>query len=115
VAVSEAADSLRKRLTLEGARKSYLVGCSSMQRVHIDPRLGGRALVEVTTADVEAMASAMVVSGLKQKSVHNVLVVLHGVFEHAIKRAWTQDNPVRRADRPTRRAGDVNPVCSSSQ
>jgi integrase len=110
VTVSEATDSLLKRLTLEGARKSYLLGCRSMQRVHIDPRIGARPLAEVTTADIEAVASAMLASGLKQKSVHNVLVLLHGVFEHAMKRRWTQHNPVRRAARPTRRrAGDTNP------
>lgn len=45
----------------------------------------------------------MVASGLKHKSVHNVLVFLHGVFEHAIDRGWTRDNPVRRAARPKRR------------
>ncbi len=35
---------------------------------------------------------------------------LHSVFEHAIDRGWTAENPVRRAARPKRRrAGDVNP------
>jgi integrase len=108
--VTEAADSLRSKLSLEGARKSYLGGCRSMQRVHIDPRLGTKSLTKVSTADVEAVASAMLASGLKPKSVHNVLVFLHGVFEHAIERGWTNDNPVRRAARPRRRrARGANP------
>ena len=79
VTVTQAADSLRRKLALEGARKSYLTGCRSMQQVHIDPRLGGQPLDEVATADVEAVASEMLADGLKQKSVRNVLVFLNGV------------------------------------
>jgi integrase len=108
--VTEAGDSLRRKLSLEGARKSYLRGCRSMQHVHIDPRLGTTPLTKVSSSDVEAIASAMLASGLKPKSVHNVLVFLHGVFEHAIERGWTNDNPVRRAARPRRRrARGANP------
>ncbi len=64
----------------------------------------------MSTADVEGMASAMRAQGLKPKSVHNVLVFLHGVFEHATERGWTNDNPVHRATRPWRqRARGANP------
>lgn len=35
--VDEAADSLRRQLALQGARKSYLEGCESMQRPHRAP------------------------------------------------------------------------------
>ena len=48
--VTEAADSLRRKLALQGARKSYLLGCQSMQRVHIDPRLGSEPLPAVCMA-----------------------------------------------------------------
>jgi integrase len=110
VSVSEAADSLRRRLELEGARKSYLVGCRSIQRVHIDPGLGSKGIDEVTSADVEGLAAAMVAAGLKQKSIHNVLVFLHGVCEHGLKHGWAHHNPVRGAARPRRRrARDANP------
>ena len=78
-----------------------------MREVQIAPRLGERAVTKVKTSDVEALASAMLSSGLKQKSVHNVLVFLNGVFEHAIERGWTNENPVRRAakPKPTARTG----------
>jgi hypothetical protein len=116
VTVGEAADSLRRRLALEGARKSYLVGCRSMQRVHIDPRLGSKPIADMTSADVEALASAMVAAGLKQKSVHNVLVFLHGVFEHALKQRWLHVNPVRGAARADAAARvTLTPTCSSSR
>jgi integrase len=110
ITVTDACEALRRKLSLEGARKSYLAGCRSMQEVQIDPRLGSKAVEKVKTSDVEALASGMLSSGLKQKSVHNVLVFLHGVFEHALERGWVHENPVRRAAKPKRRrSGDANP------
>ena len=47
VTVADAADSLRRKLAMEGARKSYLEGCESMQRVHIVPGLERRARAAV--------------------------------------------------------------------
>jgi hypothetical protein len=117
VTVSEAADSLRRRLALEGARKSYLVGCRSMQRVQVDPRLGAKPVADVTSADVEALASAMVAAGLKQKSVHNVLVFLHGVLEHALKQR-AGCTPTRCVGLPARGGAarvTRTPICSSSR
>lgn len=64
--VDEAADSLRRRLALDGARKSYLQGCESMQRVHITPRIGARTLEKVKRADVESLAAGMLGKGLAQ-------------------------------------------------
>jgi integrase len=108
--LDEAADSLRRKLALEGARKSYLENCESMQRVHLAPRLGGRPLSRISTADVEAVAAAMLESGRASKTVRNVLTFLHSIFEHAIERGWARENPVRHAARPRRRrAGDANP------
>jgi integrase len=110
VTVSEACGSLRRKLSLEGARKSYLVGCRSMQEVQIDPRIGSKAVRKVRPSDVEALAESMQSSGLKQKSVRNVLTFLHSVFEYAVERGWVKENPVRRAAKPKRRRGrEANP------
>jgi hypothetical protein len=38
--VDDAANALRDRLELEGARTSNLQNCESMQRVHISPAMG---------------------------------------------------------------------------
>ena len=108
--VSDAVDGLLGKLALEGARKSYLVGCRSVKRVHVDPHLGAMPIDKITAADIEELVSRMVATGLQPKSVRNVVVLLHGVFEYAIDRGWTQQNPVRRAARPRRkRVGDANP------
>ena len=57
--VDEVTDSLRQQLRLRGARRSYLEGCESMQRVHISPASDSAPVTDVTTAHVEALASAM--------------------------------------------------------
>jgi integrase len=110
VTVDQATDDLRRRLAIQGSRKSYLEGCHSMQRVHITPRLGDRPIAKITTTDIEDAGAAMLADGLKPKTVRNLLTFLHQVFEHAIDRGWTRDNPVRKASRPRRkRAGDIQP------
>jgi integrase len=108
--VDTAADSLRRKQKLEGARKSYQENCESMQRVHISPRLGSLPVTNVTRAHVEAVATAMLKKKLSSKTVRNTLSFLHSVFEHAIDEGWCHENPVRRATRPgRRRSGDVAP------
>ena len=106
--VDEVTDSLRQKLALRGARRSYLEGCESMQRIHISPRFGDSAVSDVTTAAVEALATAMLKDGRAPKTVRNVLTFLHSVFEEALDRGLIRENPVRRATRPgRRRAGDA--------
>jgi integrase len=108
--VDEVGDSLRQKLRLSGARRSYLEGCESMQRVHISPRFGAMPVTDITTAHVEVMAGAMLKDGLSPKTIRNVVSFLHSICEHAIDRGWIRENPVRRAARPSRRRqGDANP------
>ena len=108
--VDEIVDSLRQKLRLSGARPSYLEGCESMQRVHISPQFGSSPITDVTTAQIEALAGAMLKNGLAPKTVRNVMTFLHSVFEHAVDRGVISENPARRATRPgRRRQGDTNP------
>jgi hypothetical protein len=67
--VDEVCDSLRQKLRLRGARRSYLEGCESMQRVHISPRLGAKPVSEIRTAHIEALASSMLDARLAPKTV----------------------------------------------
>ena len=57
--VDHAADSLRRRLTVDGARPSYLSNTESMQRVHISPALGTKRLEQVTRQHVEELLPLM--------------------------------------------------------
>jgi hypothetical protein len=72
--VDDAANALRERLELQGARKSYRENCESMQRVHISPAMGSRR-----AADVETLARSMLRRGLAPKSVRNVITFPHSV------------------------------------
>jgi integrase len=106
--VDDVTNSLRQKLALRGARRSYLEGCESMQRIHLSPRFGDTAVSDVTTAHVEALATAMLKAGRAPKTVRNVMTFLHSVFEEALDRGLIRENPVRRATRPgRRRTGDV--------
>lgn len=107
--VDDAANTLRERLELQGARKSYRQNCESMQRVHISPAVGSRRVGEVSTAEVEALARSMLRRGLAPKSVHNVITFLHSVFGLAIDRGWCVANPVTRTARPRRRGSGGSP------
>jgi integrase len=110
VTVGAAATSLRQAKALEGARKSYLEGLESMQRVHLEPKIAAAALEKVSTAQIEALAGGMLDDGLSPKTVRNVLTFTHSVFGHAIAKGWCNENPVRYAARPKRRrARDARP------
>jgi hypothetical protein len=114
--LDEVADSLRRRLALRGARRSYLEGCESMQRVHLSPRLGATAVSELTTGHVEALAAAMLEAGLAPKTVRNVLTFLHSVSSMRSTAAWSART--RSAARHCRAGGGRAtpiPICSSSR
>jgi integrase len=110
VTITDAADSLRRKLALEGARKSYLENCESMQRVHVAPAFTDTPVRSIHRRDVEALAERMLADGKSPKTVRNVITFMHSVLEHAIDKEWCTANPVQRATRPRRRrAGDVEP------
>jgi glutamate synthase domain-containing protein 2 len=86
ITVAHACDSLRRELAVSGARKAYLEGCESMQRIHIAPRIGDLDLDAVTREHIEALAGAMLKANRAPKTVRNVLTFTYSVFEHAIDR-----------------------------
>jgi integrase len=108
--VDDAADVLRDRLLIQGARLSYRQNCESMQRVHISPVLGKRWVETVTPEDVERLGRAMLAKGRAPKTVRNVMTFLHAIFTLAVDSEWAPRNPVARAVRPRRRReGDADP------
>ena len=68
VTVDQAAERLRQRITIEGARLSYRQNCESMQRVHVSPAMGKRKVAQVTTRDVERLARSMLAKGASAKT-----------------------------------------------
>src|ERR1700754_3575830 len=105
VTVDQAAERLRERIAIEGARLSYRQNCESMQRVHISPAMGKKKkkVAAVTTRDVERLASSMLERGSSPKTVRNVMTFLFSVFALTVKQGWAPANPVADAARPKRR------------
>jgi hypothetical protein len=113
--VDQVADRLRERIAIEGARKSYRQSCESMRRVHVSPVLGKRKVAEVSTEDVERLASRMLARGASPKTVRNLMTFLHSVFGLAAVRAGRRPTRSRTPRGPSAGA-PVTPTrtCSSS-
>ena len=78
-----ATDSLRRKLALQGSRKSYLQNCESMQRVHIVPGLRDAPVQSIRRRDVEALAEAMLADGKSPKTVRNYVSNVFGKLQVA--------------------------------
>jgi integrase len=81
----------RKRTTVQDYR-GYL-------RRHLVPYFGERTLERIGPEQVEAYLHAKLES-LSPKTVTNHLTFMHGLFGFAIRRRWTDANPVALIDRP---------------
>jgi site-specific recombinase XerC len=64
------------------------------------PFFGERPIDKIDAAQVAQYLKRKRNDGLSSKTVQNHLNFLHGVFAFAIKRGWTQSNPVAYVDRP---------------
>jgi integrase len=81
-------------------KKSTIQDYRIMINRHLAPFFGERALERVKADDVVAYMAAKRRAGLSSKTINNHLNFLHGLFRHAMKRGWTNTNPVAAVDRP---------------
>jgi len=79
----------------------------SMTRVHLVPFFGTRALGSIDVQLVESYISAKLRQGLARTTVRHQVMLLHGIFAHALRRGWCSSNPVAAAERPP--AGGASP------
>jgi hypothetical protein len=98
----------RKRTTVQDYQ-GYL-------RRHLVPYSGERTLDRIEPEHVEGYIQAKLTT-LSPPTVTNHLTFLHGLFAFAIRRRWTQTNPVALVDRPlaTRQHGPESASCSPSR
>ena len=100
--VDDAANALRDRLELQGARKSYQPELRvDAARPHLaghGVRGGSRRSRPPTSRRSPARCSG---ADCAPKSVRNVITFLHSVFGLAVDRGWCVSNPVARAASPT--------------
>ena len=83
-----------------GLKKSTLSDYEGYLRVHLAPFFGSTPLDEIDLEMLEAFVRAEQEEGLAPKSILNHLVLLNGVFNHALKRGWCRHNPVQLLDKP---------------
>lgn len=99
---------------LEEWLKTYAVHCkpSTAQgyrrwlELYIYPVLGGKRLGEVGRAEVKRLIAELSGKGLKQQTIHNILMPLKESYNHAIDDGIMTTNPVARTGRLTRSRED---------
>jgi integrase len=105
--VQQAGERLIRHLVTLGRKRSTVEGYDSYLRVHLAPYFADRPLEAIDRDDVEAFMAHCRRNGQSVKSTLNYVGLLHGIFDHAIDRGWTRDNPCKRAAKP--RAAHVDP------
>jgi integrase len=105
--VGEAGARLLAHLESLGRKRSTLQSYESFLRVHLAPHFGDRPLARIGREDVEAFMGVSRRNGQSVKSTLNYLGLLHGIFEHAIRRGWAPMNPCKLVEKPKPR--DVDP------
>ena len=83
-----------------GLKKSTLTDYEGYLRVHLAPFFGSTPLDAIDLEMLEAFVRAEQEEGLAPKSILNHLVLLNGIFNHALKRGWCVHNPVQLLDKP---------------
>jgi integrase len=72
----------------------------SILRRHLAPHFGQAGIDKITTEQIGIYMAAKAREGLKTKTISNHLNFTHGLFGFAVKRGWTETNPVANVDRP---------------
>jgi integrase len=107
------APAVAERVTIQDAGRRYLAHLESMGRkastlrsyrtefeAQLIPRIGDRTCATLDRDQVEQLIVDLARDGLKPKTTHNVLGVLSGICEFAVRRGWATENPVRYVDKP---------------
>jgi integrase len=102
-----------ERVTVDDAGRRHLAHLEAMGRkpstlrsyrnqfdAQIVPRIGTRPVGGLSDDDVEALTASLARDGLAPKTIQNVLGLLNGICEFAVKRGWATANPCRYVDRP---------------
>lgn len=122
VARAESLSPPSERLTVEEATERYIDHVErvlgrkpstvqdyrSMLKRHIGPFFSRRSLGIIGVKLISDYTTALSVGGLSPKTISNHLLLLHAVFSHAVKRGWSNTNPVAGLDHPRAPGGDAD-------
>lgn len=90
-----------------GLKRSTILAYRSMLRVHLEPVFADVAIADVDPEDLERFMAWMRAEGRSTKTIMNTLGLLHGIFEHGIRRGHCTQNPCKRIDKPRRQGTDA--------
>jgi integrase len=102
-----------ERVTVEEAGRRHLTHLEAMGRKastlrsyrnqfdgQLVPRLGTTAIAALDREQVDQLVAALARDGLAPKTIRNVIGLLNGICEFAVKHRWAKENPCRYVDRP---------------
>jgi integrase len=108
------APPLAERITVEEAGRRHLAHLEAMGRkpstlrtyrnqfeTQIVPRIGASPCSRLDRDRVEQLVTDLARDGLAAKTIRNVLGLLNGICEFAVRRRWAGENPCRYVDRPS--------------
>jgi integrase len=100
VIVEEAGRRHLAHLEAIGRKPSTLRSYRNQFDSQIVPRIGTRPIAGLTRDEVESLVAALKRDRLSAKTIRNILGLLNGICEFAIKHGWANTNPCRYVDRP---------------
>jgi integrase len=105
--------AVAQRVTIEDAGRRYLAHLESMGRkastlrayrtefeAQLVPRVGDRTCAMLDRDQVEQLIVDLARDKLAPKTIRNIVGVLSGICEFAVRRRWAAENPVRHVDKP---------------
>jgi integrase len=108
--IAEVGDRRIKHLGRTGRKPdTTLANYESEIRIHFTPYFGDTTVDSITAGDVEDFIDACLdendrrdrgLAPLSVKTVRNLYVHLHGIFEFSISKGWCHINPCRAVDKP---------------
>jgi integrase len=101
VTVQDAGARHLAHLGAMGRKPSTLRSYANQFERRIVPLIGVHPIAQLSSEDVEALAAQLARDGLQAKTIRNVLGLLNGICEFAIRRGWATGNPCRHVDRPS--------------
>jgi integrase len=99
--VEQVGTRLIKHLQAKGRKHSTLESYDSYVRVHLSPYFGDAPIADITSDDVEDFIEPCITERHQAiKSTLNYLGFLHSIFDFAIRKRWTHENPCRLVEKP---------------
>lgn len=100
------------RIERLGRKKATIEDYRSHLRIHFEPAFGNRDIRSIDRRELERFRdrklkepSRATGKPLARKSVRNLLSILHGVFQHAVREEWLPDNPMKFVEKPEEEEG----------